>query len=423
MYLGDLKQAVTVCLWSDVVPDILGHRGIGKTDLIHEIGTEWIDPFTGFAGLPTVALYCATQEVTDLIGFPTKVWESSGEPVIEGVPSKKEGDRIVTSWAPPDWLSRLHKHCMQFEKSDRETVEKMRKSDASEEEIWLFWNRPKCIVFLDESKRAQRDVMQAMYPLILNKTLHTNELPRGSRIVTADNFTGAYDVREPDEAFMSRFCHLEAEAHIGSWHEWAIRTKIHSKVVNFLTSNPAFLISVPKDQQDAVVKYVAQPDPRRWAAVARVERFGRKGVNKAGIEVAQHIIKQVIAGIVGIASCEQYWAFSDTSVSFEDIITGKIKTKVALDRVKDDVERKRLSEKLQVESLNFMKDRVFNADEAENLKKFLVELNSKDRATAILQNLFTLKNNNHLSQAWVDALMKGPKVMELIKHLMDRKNV
>jgi len=423
MYLSALKKAVTVCLWADVVPDILGHRGIGKTDLIHEIGDGWTDPFTKHKGLPVVALYCATQEVTDLIGFPTKVWESTGEPVIEGVTPKEKGDRIITSWAPPDWLSRLHKHCAQFEESDRATVEKMRKDNASEDEIWLFWHRPKCIVFLDESKRAQRDVMQAMYPLILNKTLHTNELPRGARIITADNFTGAYDVREPDEAFMSRFCHLEAEAHIGSWHDWAIRNNVHPKVVNFLTSNPSFLISVPKDQEDAVVKYVAQPDPRRWASVARVEKFGWKGMEKAGIEIQRHIVKQVVAGIIGTAACEQYWAFSDTVVSFEDILTGKAKTKASLERMKNDIERDKLRQKLQIEATTIMKNRKYSASEAENLKTFLVELESKERATAVLQNLFMLKNNGELSQQWIDTLMKGKEIMGLIQHLMKRKNV
>jgi alkaline phosphatase D len=423
MYLGDLSKAIKVCLWADVVPDILGHRGIGKTDLVKQIGDEWEDPFTKVNSLPVFMLYCATQEVTDLIGFPTKIWESTGEPVIEGVASKVDGDRIITSWAPPDWLSKLRIYCAQFEEPDRKTLEEMKTKGASEDEIWLFWNRPKCIIFLDEAKRAQRDVMQAMYPLILNKTLHTNELPRGARIITADNFTGAYDVREPDEAFMSRFCHLEADAHIGAWHDWARKHNVHSKVVNFLTSNPSFLIAVAKDQADAVVKYVAQPDPRRWASVARVEKYGQKGMEQANTDVANHIIKQVIAGIIGTAACEQYWAFSDTVVSFEDILTGKAKTKSALERTKNEIERDKLRQKLQVEAPQVMAKRAFSATEAENLKEFLVDLGSKERATAVLQNIFMLKNAGELSQPWIDTLMKGKEVMELIQHLMNRKNV
>lgn len=424
MYLSDLKKAVTVCLWSDVVPDIQGHRGIGKTHIVHEIGNEWVDPYTKHQSLPVVALYCATQEVTDLIGFPTKVWESTGEPVIEGVAPKDKGDRIVTSWAPPDWLSKLHKHCAQFEESDRKTLEKMKENGSSEEEIWLFWNRPKCIVFLDESKRAQRDVMQAMYPLILNKTLHTNELPRGARIVTADNFAGAYDVREPDEAFMSRFCHLEAEAQINVWHDWATKNGVASKVVNFLTSNPAFLISVPKDHEEASVKYVPQPDPRRWVAVSRVQTCGYKGLSKAAAEIQDHVIKQVVAGIVGTAACEQYWAFTDTTISFEDVLTGKVKSvKSALEKLKNDTERNKVREKLLIESQGTMKGRKFKKDEGECLKKLLIELGSKERATAMLQNIFILKNTGDLAQAWVDSLMEGKEMMELIKHLMDQKNI
>ena len=75
-----------------------------------------------------------------------------------------------------------------------------------------------------------------------------------NRIVTADNFAGAYDVREPDEAFMSRFCHIKVESDIRSWYQFAVDHKVYPKITNFLTSNSSFLMEVPTDLEDASIE-------------------------------------------------------------------------------------------------------------------------------------------------------------------------
>ena len=421
MNLTAVRRMIEVCFWADVTPEIQGHRGIGKTDVLQQIGNEWEDPFTKKKGIPLTALYLATQEVTDLIGFPLKVWEKSGTPVVEGIESPDgENDRIVMSWAEPCWWPKIDP---EVEAQDKTTYAKMKEDGASESELWLFWNRPKYILFLDEAKRAQRDVMQAMYPLVLSKQLHMNALPRGARIVTADNFAGAYDVREPDEAFMSRFCHIDVEAEINSWHSWATDHKVFPKVVSFLTSNPTYLINVPKDHEDAAVKYKPLPDPRSWAMVSRVEKFGHYGVRKAAPDIQRNVQKQVIAGIIGLSAAAAYGAFADTTISFQDTLEGKASIKVALADCKDDIERNKLGEKMLVEATTIMKGRKFTVKEGENLKKFLLELGQKDRATAILQTIFMLKNNGECDQKWVDVLMKGKEITHLIEYLMKQKAV
>ena len=421
MNLTAVRRMVEVCFWADVTPEIQGHRGIGKTDVLKQIGEEWEDPFTNKKGIPLTALYLATQEVTDLIGFPIKIWEKSGTPVVDGIESPDgANDRIVMSWAEPCWWPKVDP---EVEAQDKKIYAKMKEDGASASDLWLFWNRPKYILFLDEAKRAQRDVMQAMYPLVLSKQLHMNALPRGARIVTADNFAGAYDVREPDEAFMSRFCHIDVEAEIQSWHSWATAHKIFPKVTNFLTSNPPYLINVPKDHEDAAVRYKPLPDPRSWAMVSRVEKYGHYGVRKASPEVQRNVCKQVIAGIIGLAAAAAYGAFADTTISFEDVLVGKASIKKALADCKDNVERNKLGEKMLVEATDVMKDRKFKVEEGENLKEFLVDLGQKDRATAILQTIFMLKNNGECEQKWVDVLMKGKKITHLIEYLMKQKSV
>lgn len=419
MDLIAVRRMLETCLWADVTPEICGHRGIGKTDVLQLICDEWEDPFTKRKGISLIPLYLATQEVTDLIGFPIKVWEKSGTPVVDGVESPDSpNDRIVMSWAEPCWWPKIDP---EVDAQDKKVYAKMKEDGASESELWLFWNRPKYILFLDEAKRAQRDVMQAMYPLVLSKKLHMNELPRGARIVTADNFAGAYDVREPDEAFMSRFCHIEVEAEINSWHGWAVEHKMFAKVISFLTSNPAFLINIPKDHEDSAVKYKPLPDPRSWAMVSRVEKFGHYGVRKASPEVQRNVMNQVITGIIGMAASAAYGTFADTTISFQDILEGKASIKKALADCKNDIERNKLGEKMLVESTTVMKNRKFSIKESENLKRFLVELNQKDRATPILQTIFQLKNNGECDQKWIDTLMHGKEITDLIQYLLKQR--
>lgn len=420
MNLTTVRKMIEVCFWADVTPDIQGHRGIGKTDILQTIGDEWEDPFTNKLGIPMIPLYLATQEITDLIGFPIKIWEKSGTPVIEGAESPDgKNDRIVMSWAEPCWWP---KSDPMVDAQDKIMYNKMKKDGASADALWLFWNRPKYILFLDEAKRAQRDVMQAMYPLVLSKKLHMNILPRGARIITADNFAGAYDVREPDEAFMSRFCHIEVEAEINSWHSWATEHGTFSKVINFLTSNPTYLINVPKDHEDAAIKYKPLPDPRSWAMVSRVEKYGHYGNRKASKEVQRNVQNQVIAGIVGLAAATTYGAFADDTISFQDILEGNADITTALKACHDDIDRNKLGEKMLIEAMTIMKNRKFNDTESERLVQFLVNLNQKDRATAILQSIFMLKNRGECDQAWINILMASKKIAHLIKYLTAQIN-
>ena len=428
MYLNDVERVISICIQADVVPEIVGHRGIGKTQLVRQVGRGWKDRWMSEdqEGIPVISLYCATQDVADLIGFPIKMWKSDGAPVVLGIASNTPNDSIITSWAEPEWVMQLNMHCAKTEESDVEVRKQMIKDEATDEELYLFWNRPKCIVFLDEIKRAPREVLMAMYPFLLDKTLHMHVMPRGTRIVTADNFAGSYDLREPDEAFMSRSCHIEAECDIKTWNVWATKAGVHLKIRSFLTSNPPMLIQVPKDQEEASIHYQPIPDPRRWGdMINRIEKYGRHAPAVINIspDMQDHSIKQAIRGVCGNACTEAYWKHSDAMVSMIDILEGKMTLKSALTKFKSDTKANQLKEKIQIEAQGTLKDREFNAKEAERLLEMLEHFDSRERATAVLQVIFTMKNNNELDEKWIKVLMKDAKVTDIIDHLMKRKNV
>jgi len=428
MYLNDVRRVSSVCIQADVVASLVGHRGIGKTQIIKEIAHNWKDKWMkeDEKGIPIVCLYCATQDVADLIGFPIKIWESDNTPVVAGIPSSTPNDRIITSWAEPEWVMKLRRECAKTEESDKVIYEQMKKDGATDDELTLFWERPKAIVFLDEIKRAPREVIQAMYPFLLDKTLHMHVMPRGTRVATADNYAGAYDLREPDEAFMSRSCHIECEADIKTWAEWAMANNVHPKVISFLTSNPAMLLQVPKDQEEASIHYKPIPDPRRWGdMINRIQKFGRfaPALKDATPEIQDHTLKNAIRGITGGQTTEAYWKHSDAMISMESILEGKITLKKALSNFRSEIKANQLKEKIQIEAGGTMKNRPYNKAEADKLIELLKHMDSKERSTAILQALFTMKNNNELDEKWVRVLMQDADIVKILDHLMKRKKV
>jgi len=97
--------------------------------------------------------------------------------------------------------------------------------------------------------------------------------------------------------------------------------------------------------------------------------------------------------------------------------------KAVLEKQKDDIERNKLKEKLCIESMATLKGRKFKISEANNLKKIFLEIDSKERVTAIWQSLFLLTNSAELDHDWVKVLIEDPKVLELIEHLLKKKNV
>ena len=423
MFINDVKNALKVCMWADVVPQMEGHAGVGKTEIVYQIGHDWIDSYTKKVSIPVVVLYCATQEITDLIGFPIKVWKNSGNPVIDGV---KEEGMISTGWAKPSWWP---DDSVVDDAEDKAFMAKMKANGATDEECEVFWNRPKRILFLDEVRRSAREVMQALYPLILSKSLHTHHLPRGTRIMTADNPSGAYDVRMPDLAFMSRFCHITVETNVANWHEYAVNTGISERIRNFLTSNPTFLNNLPKDLDKETIKYDPVARSRNWTFVDRVVKLGHRGLTDLSPEYSSMVVKQVIQGLIGFAATEHFYAFADDCLSFEDILKDrvlvndkKVPFKEYLASKKDDVARNKLLEKIMIEVPAIMKGRKFDEKEVDRLKVFLVDMESKEKATAVLQGIFLQKNSKQLDEKWTAALLKGTELREILAHLMKKVN-
>jgi hypothetical protein len=192
---------------------IWGPPGIGKSDAIHQLGTE------------------LNAHVIDV---RLSLWEPTD---IKGIPYFNSVDNTM-SWAPP--------------------VELPSEEFASQHEH--------IILFLDEMNSAPPSVQAAAYQLVLNRKVGTYKLPDNVFIVAAGN-------READKGvtyrmpapLANRFVHLELRVDFEDWLNWAIDNKIHKDVVGYLSFAKQDLYDF--DPKTASRSFAT---PRSWAFVSEL---------------------------------------------------------------------------------------------------------------------------------------------------------
>ena len=169
-----LKKQRPIFLW--------GPPGIGKSDIIHQIG-DYMD--------------------AHVIDIRLSLWEPTD---IKGIPYYAANDNKMV-WAAPSELP-----------------------DAE-----LAAKHKYVILFLDEMNSAAPAVQAAAYQLILNRKVGQYVLPDNVLIVAAGN-------READKGvtyrmpapLANRFIHLEMAVNFDDWFNWAVDNKINKDVVGYL---------------------------------------------------------------------------------------------------------------------------------------------------------------------------------------------
>jgi hypothetical protein len=193
---------------------IWGPPGIGKSDLVHQLGDE--------------------MENCHVIDVRLSLWEPTD---IKGIPYFNSNDNTM-SWAPPVELPNMA----------------------------LASNYKTIILFLDEMNSAPPSVQAAAYQLILNRKVGTYELPDNVIIVAAGN-------READKGvtyrmpapLANRFVHMELRVDFEDWFNWAVENKIHRDVVGYISFAKQDLYDF--DPKTASRSFAT---PRSWSFVSEL---------------------------------------------------------------------------------------------------------------------------------------------------------
>ena len=203
--LHALKIKRPIFLW--------GGPGIGKSDVIHQIGKD------------------INAKVIDI---RLSLWEPTD---IKGIPYYNSKENNMT-WASPSELP-------------TQALAKKHKN---------------MILFLDEMNSAAPSVQAAAYQLILNRRVGQYELPDNVLIVAAGN-------READKGVVyrmpaplaNRFIHLELTVGWDDWFQWSVTNNQHQDVVGYLTF-------AKKDLYDFDPKSPSRSfaTPRSWSFVSEL---------------------------------------------------------------------------------------------------------------------------------------------------------
>lgn len=241
MFINTFKESIPYLFKANIAALVVGHHGVGKSQAVKQFAEE--------GGHRFVDLRLGTQDVGDLLGLPDF-----------GV--DKTGNKVTTTFMTPKWL--------------KELIE------------WADKNPSKYgIIFLDEFNRARRDVLQAVFQLVLDRKMHTISLPSNVYVIAAQNpNTEDYIVTDvSDKALMDRFCHIKLTPSVQEWLEHAKRVNFSVEVTNFIKEQPELLQSKLEEFTLEEVK----PSRRSWDAVSRL----------ISAETPLPILQELCYGLVG----------------------------------------------------------------------------------------------------------------------------
>lgn len=235
MNLIQAERALAAYLAADIPVFIWGAPGIGKSDLVASVAAKRNG---GLIDVRAILL-----DPVDLRGLPA---------VLDG--------RSV--WAQPDFLPRAER-------------------DGAEG-----------ILFLDELNAAPASVQAACFQLVLNRRLGEYAMPKGWRIVAAGNRqSDRASAQRMPSALANRFAHIDADADVTAWTQWAISTNLAAVVLAFIRFRPELLHKMDGSDLRAF------PTPRAWSNVAKIA------------DAPDDIRLPLVAGLVGEGAAAEFEGF------------------------------------------------------------------------------------------------------------------
>ena len=337
MNIETFKEALPFLIKAEVPAMLVGHHGVGKTE-----GTR---QFAKDNGHFLRIINLGTQEVGDIIGLA------------DFMKDPKTGQNIATKFMIPDWAKELLEYCQANPDKNG-------------------------ILFLDELNRARRDVLQVVFPLLLEKRIHATIFPKNFYVMAAMNpNTEDYIVTDiSDKALLDRFCHIKMAPSKQEFFKYARARGFDAQLVQFLQDQPEML----QAELEAFDLSDVKPSRRSWEAV---DRFLK-------LKPPMHVARDVAAGLVGgVAATAMFKALSETDkpISAKDVLSDYPKFKKRIQSYSDAKTGGRLdmikftSDSLQEYAENNKK--ALSKEESKNLAEFLWDI-PRDLSFSLCRELY-----------------------------------
>jgi MoxR-like ATPase len=268
---------------------IWGEAGIGKSETVKRVADD--------LGIGFVDLRLAQLDAGDLIGLPRQEkvypcvydWKAGapasvlarrysqahlGRYVLNRYPELAEGKSLgeVINEAVALAENSDYSHMIDFQM-------------VYSTPVWFPAPNTHGILFLDELNRAPMDVRQVIFQLVLDRRMHTLELPDGWIVLSANNPpTPEYgEVQTTDDkAFQSRFLHIGLEPKPEEWLQYAYATGIDPSIRSVISTQSDLLGLKKVQMADSF------PTPRTWVML-----------NNIAPGLDRDLVFEVASGLVG----------------------------------------------------------------------------------------------------------------------------
>jgi len=304
-----------------------GDHGIGKSSLVRQLARK-IKEKEGRKDYPVIDRRLSQLTQGDIIGLP-----------------KLDDDR--TRYMPPDWYK-----------------------TACERPV---------VLFLDELNRAEVEVMQAAFQIVLDRELNGHRLHPETRVYAAVNVKSQYNVNQMDPALLDRFFVIDVNFTVQEWIKWAKTDGgLTAEIIDFIQRNPAWLTTPAKFNAGEVV-----PSPRSWEFADRNARSLIVAGRQTNVYNYEKIRRR-LAGYVGV----------DAAMAFVDALKSQFKFSgedimERYPQIRDLIGRDRID--VMVSAVEKVTDycatlATVNDKQAANLKAFIWDL-EKDHRVSLWQRL------------------------------------
>lgn len=379
MNITQLQIAIPFIKQAGLVANVIGKHGIGKSSVVAQFAKE-----NGYSFHPYFLSQMA--DVGDILGLPEFDRDSKGK-------------ALSVSFIHPAKLPR----------------------------------KPKSVLFFDELNRASKDILQAIFQLALEGTLHDYVLPEDSIIIMAMNpATDDYSVLDfADKAFADRFVHINLDPTHEEFHTYMNSRYKDSTVSRFLQQQTKLLEE--SDLAPVTLDFV-KPSRRSWDRLQKLENTG----------IPENLFRECGMGIVGTAAMIAYGSWKESQVRIldgKDILANYDKVRNTYigyfknPKTGEELETPRTDVVTQVSSTTgeeikrLLSDKTITDEQVKNFHKFLMDSPIENcYATLVslakIQDFTTNKvmlDNLHSQKDLIERCLEAKKAKDAYKESEEKK--
>lgn len=251
------------------------------------------------------------------------------------------------------------------------------------------------ILFFDEMNRANKDVLQAVFEICLDRRLDGEALPKGWRVVAAINASDDYDVVELDPAMLDRWFVIDFDPSLKEWLSWGAQTNMHPSILDFISQNPGLL----DPPVGAMVTGKIYPSRRSWESFDETCKALNLYDSKDDVTLTQ-VCNSWLGESVGVIF-PKFLSNDFSRLKAEDVIKKFDEISFKIESACSDIESIGSLADSVTKLLEQNPDMMSNQEYANNLKKFLLIL-PKDVASSFWQSMLNIKAIKKFIQSWIN---------------------